>query len=177
VLKRVVITILVLSLLLIPVKAIFAQEQGQDLGKKVPDFVFKNAQGKKGSIQFFRGKMPVVLIFWESTDPKCKEAIKSLEGTPAFTHQYNKELKPDSVKFIAVNLAEEDFKVKAFIESNKLKIPVVVDPDVEISGLFNVGELPYILVIDKKGIVKYVHSGYKPGDEKTINNEVLKLNK
>ncbi len=66
-------------------------------------------------------------------------------------------------------------RVEKFIAGLKFKIPypVIVDANRDIANAFKVGMLPTTIVIGKDGKIKMYHIGFKPGDEKDIE-ELIK---
>ena len=51
--------------------------------------------------------------------------------------------------------------------------PVLVDPDFAVSDIYTSFVVPHTLVIDRKGIIRYVHTGFESGTEKQYE-EALK---
>jgi peroxiredoxin len=43
--------------------------------------------------------------------------------------------------------------------------PVLVDENQTVSELYDLESMPSSVVVDRDGVVRYVHRGYKPGDE------------
>ena len=44
--------------------------------------------------------------------------------------------------------------------------PVLVDPDFSVSDTYTTFVVPHTLVIDRKGIIRYLHTGFEAGTEK-----------
>ena len=44
--------------------------------------------------------------------------------------------------------------------------PVLIDPDFAVSDTYTNFLVPHTLVIDRKGVGRYVHTGFEPGTEK-----------
>jgi peroxiredoxin len=43
--------------------------------------------------------------------------------------------------------------------------PVLIDEGQQVSELYALEAMPTSVVVDRDGVVRYVHLGYKPGDE------------
>jgi hypothetical protein len=52
---------------------------------------------------------------------------------------------------------------------------VLFDPESKLSDLYKVEGMPFSVVIDKKGQVRYIHKGYSPGDEKKYAKYIMEL--
>ena len=53
--------------------------------------------------------------------------------------------------------------------------PVVIDEGQVVSDLYDLEAMPSTVVIDRDGVVRYYHRGYKPGDESKYVDVVKKL--
>jgi len=52
--------------------------------------------------------------------------------------------------------------------------PVLVDPDFSVSDTYTNFVVPHTLVIDRTGIIRYVHTGFDPGTEKEYEAALAK---
>ena len=52
--------------------------------------------------------------------------------------------------------------------------PVLLDLDFTVSDTYTNFVVPHTLVIDRKGIVRYVHTGFEPGEEKQYEAALVK---
>jgi peroxiredoxin len=53
--------------------------------------------------------------------------------------------------------------------------PILFDPKSQVSQLYQVQAMPTTVIIDRHGIVRYVHNGYVPGDENQYMNSIRAL--
>ena len=56
-----------------------------------------------------------------------------------------------------------------------VSFPVLVDEGQKVSELYDLESMPSSVVVDRDGVVRYVHRGYKPGDEAKYLEVVKKL--
>ncbi len=113
----------------------------------------------------------VLLInFWASWCQPCKSEL------PHLNHLYEK-YKDKGLSIIGINQdsPKSVAKVRSFVASQSIKFPVAVDPNFEIFNKFNGQVLPYSLLIDSNGEIVYRHTGYVPGDEKKLEEEIAQL--
>ena len=76
---------------------------------------------------------------------------------------------------IAVNLDEDRDAGLEFLDSFPVDYTVLYDPASETPELYNVMGMPTSVLIDREGVVRYIHKGFKPSDMKKIKKEVDKL--
>jgi thiol-disulfide isomerase/thioredoxin len=117
-------------------------------GQLAKDFTVIDIDGKEVSLSDFKGK-PVVVNFWASWCPPCKEEM------PYFNEVY-KEL-GDEVQFMMVDLVDGSRETvdtaKAFIKDNGYEFPVFFDTDQDAAIAYGVYSIPTSIFIDAEGKV------------------------
>ncbi|QJB56252.1 TlpA disulfide reductase family protein [Pseudodesulfovibrio sp. zrk46] len=96
---------------------------------------------------------PVMLMFWTTWCPSCKEAVPELEK---LSQAYN-----DKVKILAVSLDESKDALDAFFAKKKLDLPVY-HGDQAIAQKFGVEAIPTLLMFDKNGKQVFGQPGVFP---------------
>jgi len=130
----------------------------------------KDSKKRKVRLRDYRGKV-VVLTFGASW---CKPCKKELPAYEKLAKKYKKNGK--QVVFIAINIDSERKNANAFIKEAGVKTMLVgFDPNGGAVEKYEPGTMPTTYIIDGKGIVREVHSGYEKGDEKVISKLVDKL--
>ena len=137
------------------------------LNKPAPEATLKPLEGEPVSLSSLKGKV-VVLDFWATW---CKPCVMSMPGVAALA----KEMKGREVVFFAVNQMEGRDKVTAFLEKEKLDIPVALDADGSMARAFGVRGIPHLVVIGPDGVVRQVHVGYAPGGDARLKEEIEAL--
>ncbi|MHB1458907.1 MAG: TlpA disulfide reductase family protein [Armatimonadota bacterium] len=145
-------------------------------GKKAPDFTLKSITGKQVTLKQLRTdplskkQLKVILIdFWATWCPPCREEVPLLQKL----HQkYSK--KGLSVVGISVddNGAEA---VKPFAKEYGLKYNMLLDPTAKIAKKYLIRPIPTTYLIDKQGIIRYVHVGFNSSMEKQLEKEINEL--
>lgn len=113
---------------------------------------------------------PVYITFWALWCEPCKLELRSLKS-------FAKEHKGKPFTILAVNQDSPKSlaKVKAYVKSQSYPFPVILDPNMQVFQAFNGQNLPFAVLIDKSGRVVSTRTGYLPGDEKEIAEDILKL--
>jgi peroxiredoxin len=129
------------------------------LGAPAPDFDLPRIGSADGAsrvrLSDTRGKVTVV-DFWATWCAPCRQSFPAYE-------KLVKE-RPD-VAFVAVSVDEDPASIPAFIEETHVTFPVVWDEGQAVSQSYTPPTMPTSYVIDKNGIVRFVHAGFSAGDE------------
>ena len=62
-----------------------------------------------------------------------------------------------------------------FLAKNNVGYPSVSNPKGDVPDKFDLRTMPTAYLIDQKGIVRYVHKGFRDGDLDKIREEVRKI--
>jgi len=63
-------------------------------------------------------------------------------------------------------------EVRAFLKKHGITYPVVLDPKERIGTKYRLEGHPTAVLIDRRGIVRFVHSGFLKGDEKLLEQAI-----
>ena len=137
--------------------------------EKLPDFALQDVSGKPVKISDFVGEHPVIIDFWATW---CAPCLKELPKLDRIQKKYR-----DSLTVIAISTDKPRKKneVKKHIKSQKYKFTTLLDTKGDARKLLNIKNIPRTLLIDTNGTIVYDHLGYNKGDEKHLEEELLKL--
>ena len=121
-------------------------------GKMAPDFQMPLLNGQPVSLADHRGKEVVVLDFWASWCPPCRESLPLLD-------QVAREHTGQPVAIYAVNIREGRELVSEFSKVNKLSLPILLDDTGLVSDDYGVSEIPQTVIIDRAGRIHTIHTG------------------
>ncbi|AMW98187.1 peroxiredoxin family protein [Rummeliibacillus stabekisii] len=140
------------------------EKSGLEIGQYAPDFTLKTLEGKKVKLSDYRGKK-VILNFWATWCPPCKEEIPHME-------KYYKSLnKKDNVEILAVNLTSSDKSkeyIKEFAESYDITYPILLDKEGEQQKQYEIVTIPTTFFINESGQIKQKAVG--PMDKGMMEN-------
>jgi thiol-disulfide isomerase/thioredoxin len=118
-------------------------------------------------LEKFKGQV-VYVDFWASWCGPCVESF------PFMNNLHNK-LKSEGLALLAVNLDEELADAKDFLNAHKADFTVVTDADQQCAKQFAVKAMPSSYLIDRKGMIREVHLGFRPGEAETFEAKVKQL--
>jgi len=146
---------------------IFSQGGTEDLiGKPAPNFTLKDLSGKTIHFSIFKGK-PVLLEFWATWCPDCRETFPGLE-------KIYKELSPKGLAVVTVSVDTKQKAVAPFMEKNGYTAPVLLD-DGKMRKLYHVQRIPTAFLIDRKGIIRTYFVEYGVKGQSGLEEEIRKI--
>jgi len=140
------------------------QERGLPIGTEAPNFKLNTLDGTTVELNKLRGK-PVFIDFWATWCGPCRRA---LPHTQKLAEKYGKD-----AHILAINLREDPETVRQFVESNNYTFTVLIDTDGSVAADYRVRGIPHFVLIDARGKIQFVSSGFRTGDERQFE-ELLK---
>jgi thiol-disulfide isomerase/thioredoxin len=138
---------------------------GNMLNTPAPDFTLTTLANEPVTLKALHGK-PVVLNFWATWCPPCREELPVLEAGYS-RHQAG-------IHFLAISSGEDQVTVQEFVKEKTMILPVLLDPEKSVSGdLYYVIGLPTTIFIDAEGLIVKRHIGSL--DEATLEKYLAEL--
>lgn len=106
--------------------------------------------------------------FWASWCGQCKESFPFLDDLHA-------QLGARGLQVIAVNLDEEPAQARDFVSRHGVGFAQLVDPEARCARLFGVQAMPAAYLLDRRGIVRHVHAGFRAGEADGLRRRVEAL--
>jgi thiol-disulfide isomerase/thioredoxin len=136
------------------------------VGQIAPSVTVKTLKGRDLALDSLRGKV-VLLDVWASWCGPCKQELPLLDDMA-------KRLRADGIEVLAVSVDHERANVVKFLKVKpRWALTIAHDPKGQIADLLAPEKMPTSYVIDRAGIVRYVNSGFEPGDAKEIERRLL----
>lgn len=126
-----------------------------------PDFKLKDASGSEVSLSDFRGKSAVLLLFWATWCPYCKDELQGMDSR-------DKELEKEGLKLLAVDVGESPNAVASFVSRRGLKFTVLMDKDMAVTDAYGVIGVPFFVLIDKEGTVRFANNYFPEKEYKEL---------
>lgn len=137
------------------------------IGDKATNFTLKSLSGQNQKLSEQRGKV-IVLSFWASWCGSCQPHLQLLNTLV-------KEHANKGMELWVVSLDEKRKKTLKAAKKMQLNATILLDQQQDISEQYLVDELPTTVIIDRDGIMRFVHVDFTANDEKRYKNELLRI--
>jgi peroxiredoxin len=121
------------------------------VGQTASDFHLSSLDGEPVALSDYRGQV-VVVNLWATWCPPCKAEMPAI-------NTFYKAYRDEGFVVLAVNSQEDAATVQTFIQANGFSFPVLLDQQAEVINRYQVRGLPTTFIIDRDGIIRYVHTG------------------
>jgi thiol-disulfide isomerase/thioredoxin len=132
-----------------------AQDLGIEVGAQAPVVIVQSLDGKPVDLGAYIGKTPMLIEFWATWCPNCKELMPTLLDVEK---KYGKK-----VKFVALAVAinQSPERVRRWLAANPMPHDTFYDVEGKAAGAFDAPATSYVVVLDKNGRVVYTGLGGK----------------
>jgi peroxiredoxin len=127
------------------------------LQDQAPDFTLENLTGGNMRLEEYRGQV-VLINFWASWCGPCRQEMPILDR---LHHRYE----DTGFAVLGINVEGESAPAQEIVDRTNVTFPILIDDGQKVSELYNLEAMPSTVVVDRDGVVRYIHRGYKPGDE------------
>ncbi len=136
------------------------------VGRKAPDFSLPTMEGGgKMALKDYRGRV-VVLDFWASW---CTPSRKSLPRLSSLEEQF------PELKILTVSLDDERDSARIFLRQLEVDLTVLHDPEKQLMESYQLTAMPTMMLIDRRGVVRWIQSGYRTGEVDSLVQQIQRL--
>jgi thiol-disulfide isomerase/thioredoxin len=113
-----------------------------------------------------KGKVMIV-DFWATYCTPCAKEFPKLQ---ALADKHG-----GALVVYALSEDESTDGISSFVRKTGVRFPIGWDSNNAISQRYKLDKMPTSFVVDRKGIIRFVHGGYVDGEEEQIGREVEQL--
>ncbi|HYI01155.1 TlpA disulfide reductase family protein [Hyalangium sp.] len=129
--------------------------------KRYPDGAAYSVASDRGSV--------VLLDVWATWCEPCRDALPLYE-------QLVKEYGSRGFKAYALNVDEDSRTIPAFLKETQVNLPILVDENAQLAEkTLGVKMMPTTFIVDRKGVVRFVHEGFSEAFLQQYQTEIEQL--
>ena len=132
-----------------------------------PAFTLPARDGGKLSLEDLKGQV-VMINFWATWCGPCRQEMPLLE-------QIQVKYEPLGFTLVGINVEPDSAAAQEWLAKVPVSFPILFDRNNQVAESFGVEGMPSSVFIDRSGNVRYVHRGYRPGDEAKYADMVRSL--
>jgi peroxiredoxin len=123
-----------------------------------PGFTLPSRSGGTLSLSELKGQV-VMVNFWATWCGPCRQEMPLLE-------QIQRKYESLGFTVVGVNVEPDSAEAQKWLaQAAPVTFPILFDRENKVAAEFGVDGMPSTVFIDRTGAVRYVHRGYRPGDE------------
>src|ERR1700684_2403719 len=137
------------------------------VGKDAPDFVLKAVDGTNLRLSEFRGQVVLVNFLgrWAGGAGQKMPAINRINTT------YERA----GLVVLGISIDEDWRRARDFADSMKVSYPIMFDTGSDLGRDYLLQKMPMTILVDRSGVVRYSHVGFKRGDDRIYLEQIREL--
>ncbi len=136
-------------------------------GSRAPELGLADLNGRSLRLADLRGKV-VVVDFWASWCAPCRESFPFWNG---LQRRYGAQ----GLVVVGVSVDRDVSNVRSFLRRNPAVFRVVHDGGHAIADRYRPSTMPSTFIIDKRGVVRQVHRGFRSSDTRSLESQIQAL--
>ncbi len=137
------------------------------VGRDAPDFALKTRDGSNLRLSEFRGQV-VLVNFW------ARWAGDSRQEMPAL-NKINTTYQRAGLVVLGVSVDDDLRRAREFADAMKVSYPIMFDTGTDLGRDYFLQKMPMTILVDRSGVVRFSHVGYKHGDERIYLDQIREL--
>ena len=113
----------------------------------------------------FRGQV-LYLDFWASWCGPCRESFP-------FMNALDKEFRDKGLRIVAISVDKTAEEARRFLERYPARFELGLDVAAACPATYQLPGMPTSFLIDRAGVIRAVHAGFRAGDAPEIRRQVL----
>ncbi|GAB6041406.1 TlpA disulfide reductase family protein [Endothiovibrio diazotrophicus] len=144
-----------------------AAAQAVTPGEPAPELVLPSTSDAVVHIDDYHGEV-IYLDFWASWCAPCRKSFP-------WMNEIQKRYGDQGLRVVAVNLDNEAAAREAFLNRYPAEFTVLIDGAGETAQRFAVQGMPSAYLIDRRGVVREIHRGFRDDHEAKLEATIAEL--
>jgi len=128
------------------------------VGQPAPDFTLEDLSGHPVTLSSYRNQKVVLMDFWATWCGPCRMEMPDLQAM-------GEKFKDVSFEILSLNQGESADQVRDFLQRRKYTFHALLDSDNAVGNQFGVQAIPTLILVDKKGVVRFIRVGYAENED------------
>jgi len=137
------------------------------VGREAPDFTLKSTTGQNLRLSEYRGQV-VLLNFWARWAGDSRRELPALD-------RINETYARAGLVVLGVSIEPDQRRAGEYAASLHVSYPVLIAGDDTLGRDYAIDRMPMTILIDRAGIVRYVHVGFDNTDENMYLEQIRAL--
>ena len=138
-----------------------------DEGARAPELGARTLEGQTLRMADLRGKV-VIVDFWASWCEPCREEMPVLE-------RLYRRYREQGLVVVGVSVDRTERNARGFLRRTRVSFPIIHDANHAIANRYSPPKMPSSYIVDRRGVIRHVHEGFRAGDAERMEREVRAL--
>lgn len=126
------------------------------IGEGAPDFALAAYAGDNVRLSESLGQ-PVIIAFWGSSCSVCAAQLARLD-------RLYETYRSSGLVVLGVSVDDDMQRADRFAHAHPMHFPLLLDPTKGVSRAYQIDRLPTTVLIDRSGVIRYLHDEYRAND-------------
>jgi thiol-disulfide isomerase/thioredoxin len=146
---------------------LFSTAHAAAVGEQSPDCVLTTLNKTPAHFHEYEGKV-LYVDFWASWCGSCMQSFP-------FLNQLAHEFGDQGLHIVGVNLDEKVDDALAFLAHHPSKFTIANHGGEQCAKSFDVQAMPTSYLIDKHGVIRHIHQGFREGEMEELKVQIAQL--
>ena len=126
------------------------------IGQSAPDFALAAYGGTNVRLSESLGQ-PVIIAFWGASCSVCAKQLARLD-------RLYQTYRSSGLVVLAVSVDDDMQRADRYARAHPMHYPILLDPSKDVSRAYQIDRLPTTVLIDRSGMVRFLHDEYRAND-------------